>query len=99
MTNIFTDGDTQIGCEEDNLVVQCQGTTTCVPVSQLESVAELSPCSTFGKYLNLRVVALKSTGGGMILIPVSKEGAHTVLKGIQQWRLRCAYNRETSSRI
>lgn len=95
MTNIFTDGDTSIGCEEDNLVVQCQGTTTSVPVSELESVAELSPCSTFGKYMDLRVVALKSSACGTILIPVSKEGAHTVLKGIQQFRLRCAFNRQS----
>ncbi|WP_157061750.1 hypothetical protein [Alicyclobacillus ferrooxydans] len=96
MTNIFTEGDTCVGCEEDNLVVQCQGQTTSVPVSQLESVAELSPCSTFGKYLDIRVVALKSAQSGTILIPISKEGAHTLLKGIQQWRLRCAYNRQNS---
>lgn len=95
MTNIFTEGDTSIGCEEDNLVVKCQGTTTSVSVSELESVCELSPCSTFGKYLDLRVVALKSKVGGTILIPISKEGAHEVLKGIQQLRLRLAYNRQS----
>lgn len=91
MTNIFVEGDTCIECEEDNLIVRCHGNTTCLPIKQIETVTELSPCATLGKYMDVRVVALKSSTGEMLLIPTSKGGAHQVLKGIQQLRLRSAF--------
>lgn len=97
MTNIFAEGDTLIQCEDDNLIVQCQGQTSSVSVQQIETITEMSPCSTLGKFMDMRVVVLKSAGGAMVLIPLSRGGAHQVLKGIQQIRLQRAFGRPDPS--
>lgn len=91
MTNIFAEEDILIQCEEDNLIVRYQGQIMTVLVQQIETVTELSPCATLGKFMDMRVVALKSVSGAMVLIPLSRGGAHKVLQGIQQLRLQRAF--------
>ncbi|MCL6452125.1 MAG: hypothetical protein K6T78_00685 [Alicyclobacillus sp.] len=93
MAQIFAEGDTRVQCEADTLVVSCKGETMSIPVGQLETVTELSPCATMGKFLDMRVVALKSSTGAMMLVPLSRGGAHKLLTALQQLRLQRAFSR------
>lgn len=91
MAQIYQEGDTLVECQENNLVVRSQGNTTSLPVKQIETVSEMSPCATLGKYVDMRVVAIKAAGGSMILLPVTRGGARQILKSVQQLRLQSAF--------
>lgn len=90
MADIFRDDETAIRKEDDCIVISQGDGERRIPVEQLETVAELSPCVTMGRYLDLRVVTIRAKGQPLIYIPVTKEGAKRILTGIQQCKLNAA---------
>jgi hypothetical protein len=71
----------------DVLHISLNGHETDVKLNHLQTVVELIPNTTLGKYYDIRVIAIHQHGQPVILFPVSKEESRKVLTGIQQWKL------------
>jgi hypothetical protein len=89
MTEIFRDETITIRAERDALVLTQDGIETVIYLKQLETVTELTPHSTFGKFYDAHVIAIKRPQEPLICIPVTRAGAHRILQGIQQFKLSC----------
>jgi|GEM_PF-4313255 len=90
MMEIFRDDGTVIRKDDNCLFISRSGLEERISVHDLETVAELSPCVTMGRYLDLRVVTIRARGKDPLFIPVSKDGAKKILKEIQQCKLDAA---------
>lgn len=90
MTEIYRDGQTVIRCEHARIVIEQAGTVTAIEASELQTVAELTPCVTFGKFTDFHTIAIQKTNGHTIYVPTNKAAAKKLLASIQQFRLDCA---------
>ncbi|QQE77169.1 hypothetical protein [Alicyclobacillus sp. SO9] len=90
MVDIFRDEATTILKDNDDIIIYQADSELRIHARELETVVELAPCVTMGKYIDVRVVSIRAAGHPIIYIPVSKEGAKRILTQLQQCKLNAA---------